>query len=78
MPLSMVNAGEPFTIKRIGGKEEVKRHLEELGFVVGGIVTVISEINGSLIVNVKESRLPLEKTWQARLWSRVCLKQKCV
>ena len=53
MPLSMVNAGEPFTIKRIGGKEEVKRHLEELGFVVGGIVTVISEINGSLIVNVK-------------------------
>ena len=57
MPLSMVNAGEPFTIKRIGGKEEVKRHLEELGFVVGGIVTVISEINGSLIVNVKESRV---------------------
>ena len=53
MPLSMVNAGEPFTIKRIGGKEEVKRHLEELGFVVGGVVTVVSEINGSLIVNVK-------------------------
>ena len=47
MPLSMVNAGEPFTIKRIGGKEEVKRHLEELGFVVGGVVTVVSEINGS-------------------------------
>ena len=44
MPLSMVNAGEPFTIKRIGGKEEVKRHLEELGFVVGGVVTVVSEI----------------------------------
>ena len=38
MPLSMVNAGEPFTIKRIGGKEEVKRHLEELGFVVGGVL----------------------------------------
>ena len=43
MPLSMVNAGEPFTIKRIGGKGEVKRHLEELGFVVGGVVTVVSE-----------------------------------
>ena len=61
MPLSMVNAGEPFTIKRIGGKEEVKRHLEELGFVVGGVVTVVSEINGSLIVNVKESRVAIGK-----------------
>ena len=69
MPLSMVNAGEPFTIKRIGGKEEVKRHLEELGFVVGGVVTVVSEINGSLIVNVKNPGLPLEKIWQAKLWS---------
>ena len=61
MPLSMVSAGEPFTIKRIGGKEEVKRHLEELGFVVGGVVTVVSEINGSLIVNVKESRVAIGK-----------------
>ena len=65
MPLSMVNAGEPFTIKRIGGKEEVKRHLEELGFVVGGVVTVVSEINGSLIVNVKESRVCLLYTSDA-------------
>ena len=61
MPLSMVSAGEPFTIKRIGGKEEVNRHLEELGFVVGGVVTVVSEINGSLIVNVKESRVAIGK-----------------
>ena len=67
MPLSMVNAGEPFTIKRIGGKEEVKRHLEELGFVVGGVVTVVSEINGSLML--ENPGLPLEKIWQARLWS---------
>ena len=67
MPLSMVNAGEPFTIKRIGGKEEVKRHLEELGFVVGGIVTVISEINGSLIVNVKESRVAIGKDMASKL-----------
>ena len=61
MPLSMVNAGEPYTIKKIGGKEEVRRHLENLGFVVVGVVTVVSEINGSLIVNVKDSRVAIGK-----------------
>ena len=61
MPLSMVNAGEPYTIKKIGGKEEFRRHLENLGFVVGGVVTVVSEINGSLIVNVKDSRVAIGK-----------------
>ena len=61
MPLSIVNAGEPYTIKKIGGKEEVRRHLENLGFVVGGVVTVVSEINGSLIVNVKDSRVAIGK-----------------
>ena len=61
MPLSMVNAGEPYTIKKIGGKEEVRRHLENLGFVVGSVVTVVSEINGSLIVNVKDSRVAIGK-----------------
>ena len=61
MPLSMVNAGEPYTIKKIGGKEEVRRHLENLGFGVGGVVTVVSEINGSLIVNVKDSRVAIGK-----------------
>ena len=66
MPLSMVNAGEPFTIKRIGGKEEVKRHLEELG-LVGGVVTVVSEINGSLIVNVKESRVAIGKDMASKI-----------
>ena len=61
MPLSMVNAGEPYTIKKIGGKEEVRRHLENLGFVVGGVVTVVYEINGRLIVNVKYSRVAIGK-----------------
>ena len=61
MPLSMVNAGEPYTIKKFGGKEEVRRHIENLGFVVGGVVTVVSEINGSLIVNVKDSRVAIGK-----------------
>ena len=60
MPLSMVKAGEPNVIKKVGGKSETKKFLENLGFVVG-LVTVISEINGSLIVNVKDSRVAIGK-----------------
>ena len=64
MPLSMVKAGEPNVIKKVGGKSETKKFLENLGFVVGGLVTVVSEINGSLIVNVKDSReLLSEEIW---------------
>ena len=59
MPLSMVKEGEPSVIKRVGGKEETKRFLENLGFVVGGTVTVISEIGGNMIVNVKDSRVAI-------------------
>ena len=61
MPLSMVKAGEPNVSKKVGGKSETKKFLENLGFVVGGLVTVISEINGSLIVNVKDSRVAIGK-----------------
>lgn len=59
MPLSMVKTGEPNVIKKIGGKEETRKFLENLGFVAGGVVTVVSEIRGSLIVNVKDSRVAL-------------------
>ena len=59
MPLTMLNAGETNTIKRLDGKEETKRFLENLGFVVGGNVTVVSDIGGNLIVNVKDSRVAL-------------------
>ena len=59
MPLSMVRAGEPSVIKKVGGRSETKKFLENLGFVVGGLVTVVSEINGSLIVNVKDSRVAI-------------------
>ena len=52
MPLAMVKPGEECTIKKIGGKEETRRFLENLGFVVGGIVTVVSEVGGNLIINV--------------------------
>ena len=59
MPLSMVNSGEPMQIKKISGKEEVKKFLENLGFVAGGIVTVVSDIGGSVIVHVKDSRVAI-------------------
>jgi ferrous iron transport protein A len=61
MPLTMVKAGEPNMIKKVGGKEETKRFLENLGFVTGGMVTIISEIGGNLIVNVKDSRVAIGK-----------------
>ena len=61
MPLSFATAGEENIIKKIGGKPEVKKHLENLGFVVGGAVTVINAIGGNVIVNVKESRIAISK-----------------
>lgn len=61
MPLTMVKAGEPNVIRKVGGKEETRRFLENLGFVTGGIVTVISKIGGNVIVNVKDSRVAIGK-----------------
>ena len=61
MPLVVAPTGEEQMIKRIGGSEEVKRHLQELGFVPGGYITVVNEIGGNLIVNVKESRVAVDK-----------------
>lgn len=59
MPLSMVKEGEPSVIHKVGGKDETKRFLENLGFVAGGMVTVVSQTGGSLIVNVKEARVAI-------------------
>lgn len=61
MPLSMIPEGQPSVIKKIGGKEETCRFLENLGFVVGGTVTVISQIGGNMIVNVKDARVAIGK-----------------
>lgn len=61
MPLSMARAGESNVIKKIGGREETRRFLENLGFVVGSAVTIVSETGGNLIVNVKESRVAIGK-----------------
>ena len=67
MPLTMAKAGETVTIQKITGKDEVRLHLAELGFVIGSEVTVINEIAGNLIVQVKESRLALDKTMANRI-----------
>ena len=59
MPLPMANTGEPVVIKKVGGREDTRKFLESLGFVVGGTVSVISDVQGSLIVNVKDSRIAI-------------------
>ena len=61
MPLTLAEVGEENIIRKIGGKQEVKAHLENLGFVVGGEVTVVSAIGGNVIVNVKDSRIAVSK-----------------
>ena len=61
MPLSMVKEGEPNIIKKVGGKEETRKFLENLGFVTGGTVTVISQTGGNMIVNVKDSRIAVNQ-----------------
>ena len=61
MPLSMAKAGETVTIRKITGRDEVRQHLAELGFVVDAQVTVVSEIGGNLILQVKDSRVALDR-----------------
>lgn len=67
MPLRMAKPGETVTIRKITGQDAVRRHLAELGFVADGAVTVVSEIGGSLILQVKESRVALDKSLAARV-----------
>ncbi len=61
MPLTLAEVGEVNIIRKIGGRPEVRTHLENLGFVAGGAVTVINTIGGNVIVNVKESRIAISK-----------------
>lgn len=61
MPLTFVGSGEEAVIKKIGGKPETKKHLENLGFVVGSNVDVINEQHGNIIVKVKEARIAISK-----------------
>ena len=61
MPLIVADMGTPQIIKKVGGNPEVKQHLENLGFVVGGTVTIVNSMAGNLIVNVKESRIAISR-----------------
>ena len=61
MPLTLANIGEENVIRKVGGKPEVRKHLENLGFVAGGNVTVITMLGGNVIVNVKEARVATSK-----------------
>ena len=67
MPLGMANVGDVNIIKRITGRDEVRQYLAELGFVVGAEIKVVSDLGGNLILNVKESRVALDKTMAMRI-----------
>ena len=67
MPLGMANVGDVNIIKQITGRDDVRQHLAELGFVVGTEVTVVSELGGNLILSVNESRVALDKTMAMRI-----------
>ena len=67
MPLSLAQVGEENIIKRIGGSPEVKRHLENLGFVVVGEVTVVNTLGGNVIGNVKEARVAISKEMAVKI-----------
>ena len=68
IPLSVLGTENDGVIKRIAGKPEVKKHLENLGFIVGDTVTVISEQNGNIIVKVKESRVAISKEMAMKIY----------
>lgn len=67
MPLTMADQGEPVTIHKITGKDEIRQHLAELGFVVDETVTVVSHLGGNLIVQVKDSRIALDRDMANRI-----------
>ena len=68
MPLNLADPGVESIIKKVGGSPEVKQHLKNLGFVVGGNATIVSSIGGNLIVNVKESRVAISKEMATKIY----------
>lgn len=78
IPLNFADVGEENIIKKVGGKPEVKKHLENLGFVVGANVEIVSTVNGNLIVKVKESRvaLSIEMAQKIMVWSSLKILNK--
>lgn len=67
MPLTLARPGETVTIRKVSGRDETRQHLAELGFVVDSTVTVVSELAGSLILKVKDSRVALDRNLAGRI-----------
>ncbi len=67
MPLFLADVGSANIIKRVGGSQEMKKHLEDMGFVAGGTVSVVSSINGNLIVNVKDTRVAISREMAGKI-----------
>lgn len=67
MPLTIASVGETVTIRKITGKDEIRQHLSELGFVIDGTVTIVNKISGNLIVQVKDSRIALNQDMANRI-----------
>ena len=68
MPLNLASTGEIYSVKRIGGKPEVRRHLADIGFTIGDTVSVITEQNGNIIVKVKETRIAVSKEMATKIY----------
>ena len=68
MPLAMAGNGEKVTIKRVGGSDSVRQHLAELGFIVGEQVAIVNQVSGNLIIQVKDSRIALDKTMASKIF----------
>jgi len=68
MPLTLSDTGEEAVIKRLGGSPEMKKHLEDMGFTAGSVVTVMNTIGGNLIVKIKESRVAISKEMASRIF----------
>ena len=68
MPLTLANPGEPLLIRRIGGSPDVRRHLETMGFTIGGTVTVVAALDGNVIVSIKESRVAISREMAQKIF----------
>ena len=68
IPLTMANPGETVTVRRITGKDDVRQHLAELGFIVGEQVAIVNQVSGNLIIQVKDSRIALDKTMASKIF----------
>ena len=67
MPLTMAKIGEVCTIRGINGRDEVRQHLNDLGFVIGEEVRIVNELGGNLILSVKDSRIALDRSMATRV-----------